>query len=265
MKKVLFLSLFFISINLHALRVISLMPSYTEIIFYLKAEKDLVGVNSFSNWPAEVSRITKVGDYYKPDIEKIYALKPDIIFTGNWETLNFGEKIGKKIKIVYIPNEKKIDDIEKTIEIIAQNLNRKKEGKILIEKFRKEISSLKSDNKKSEKVFIELDSGFWTCGKNSFINDVIEISGGKNIFSDVEKDYFKVSWESVLNKNPDIIISLNTPAEYFYKLALSDKISAIKNRKVYKLTEEERDIISRPSPRITLIIKKLKTIFYEVK
>jgi len=237
------------------------MPSYTEIIFELGLQDQLVGVSSYSNWPAGTQKIEKVGNYYKPDIEKIYSLSPDIIFTGKWENLPLKEDFFKsKCKIIYIPQEKNVQDIYSTIKIISENLGKYKEGKKLIQKMKKQISDLKL-HKTEKKVFIEIDLPLWTAGKNSFIDNVINFAGGENIFGNINNDYFKVNWENIVEMNPDIIISLVNESEYFYKLPLSYKINAIKRNKVYKLSEEQRDIISRPSPRIVKIIKELNEIF----
>lgn len=260
MKRILsffLLLLFFIS-HLNSQRVISLLPSYTEIIFDLGGGDNLVGVTNFCNKPERAKDIAKVGDYLNPDIEAIYRLKPDIIFIGEWKNdiiKRFAKK--KNIKIVYIPQEKTVEDIYRTINIIAKHLNKEKEAKRIIERMRTDIKkAVKSRSFK--KVYVEIDRNLWTCGKDSFISDIIAKSGGINIFNDVAKSYFQASWEEVIKRDPDVVLLMSgEPVEFFIKRQMADKISAVKNSKVFLLSENERDLLSRPTPSIVSVIEKL--------
>ncbi|MEA3306751.1 MAG: ABC transporter substrate-binding protein, partial [Elusimicrobiota bacterium] len=98
---------------------------------------------------------------------------------------------------------------------------------------------------------------------NSFLSDVIEKAGGKNIFSDIKSSYFQTSWESVIERNPDIIISLWGEADDYLKKPLAKKIKAISNSRV--LTNIERDKIARPALRVFDIIEELSLKLNENK
>ncbi len=248
--------------SVKTLRVISLLPSYTEIIFELGSGNSLVGVTNFCNWPTQAKEIAKVGDYINPDREMIYKLKPDIIFMGEWKNdvvKSFAKKRG--IKIVVIPQEKRVDDIYTTIKTIAKYLKKEDKALELIKQMKARINLKEARIKTLKKVYIDLDFDFWTCGSESFISDVISKAGGVNIFNDVKQGYFKTSWEEIVRRNPDVIliISSRKPDE-FISFTSSQKVSAIKNLKVYKFSDSERDIISRPAPRIVEIIDKLREI-----
>lgn len=247
-------------INSYSQRVISLLPSYTEIIYDIGAEKNLVGVTNFCSFPPDVEKKEKVGDYLNPNIEKIYILKPDIIFAGEWKN-DFIKKIKNlNAKIIIIKQEESIDDIYRTVRTISKYLNKEKEGEKIISDMKTKISSFK--NKSYVKVYAEIDKDGWTVGKDSFISDVISKSGGINIFNDIKTPYFKSHWEDVIKRNPDIIILFNTSYEEFKKRPLLDKITAFKNNKIYILSSEEKDILSRPSPRIVSAIEKFSEKFY---
>jgi len=118
-----------------ARRVVSLMPSYTEIIFELGAGADLVGVSNFCNWPPAALKVEKTGDYLRPNVEKVYSLKPDVVFTGAWagpSTVRQLASLG--LKVVSLPEEKSAADILNTVRLIAAALGRKKEGAKLVKK-----------------------------------------------------------------------------------------------------------------------------------
>jgi iron complex transport system substrate-binding protein len=253
----------FLSINfLYCERIVSLLPSYTEILFELGAGNDVVGVTNFCNYPPEAVKKAKVGDYLNPDIEMIYKLKPDIIFMGNWNNKIIEKFKKKNIKIVVLNSEKNIKDIYDTIKTIAKYIKKENEAEKLIKKMKDEISSF-NIKKKYRKVYIELDKDYWTCGNQSFISDVISQSGGINIFNDLNKDYFKTNWEEIIKRNPDIVILLSESIDNFLKRPASKQINAVKNGKVYFFTDQDRDLISRPTPRVVKIIEKLSKIINE--
>ena len=75
-----------------ARRVVSLMPSYTEIVFALGAGGELAGVSNFCDWPPEAAKIEKTGDYLRPNVEKVYSLKPDVVLAGPWASGSPGKR-----------------------------------------------------------------------------------------------------------------------------------------------------------------------------
>ena len=249
------------TIDIYALRVVSLMPSYSEIICDLGFKNSLVGVSSYSNWPQELSSVEKVGDYYKPDIEKIYALKPDMVFSGKFENSDINDKLKKLgLKVIEIKPEEKIEDIYDSVKIISKALN-SNQGNKIISKMKLEIKKIKK-NKRKKSVFFEIDQPLWTFANKSFINDILSLAGGKNIFSEINDSYFKTSVEEIVRRNPNIIIT-NGEEKFFYENAIFSEVSAVQKKKVYKLSEKQRDLISRPVPRITEIIKEMSVIINE--
>ena len=244
-------------------RVVSLMPSYTEIIYALGAQDQLVGVSNFCNYPEEALTKEKTGDYLRPNFEKIYSLKPDIILAPQWKNSIFLKNLKSLgLNVVQFKDESAIKDIFRTIGIIAVKTNKKAQGKALIKKLKKrlkDISKKRVSNKKRPKVYIEVDNKYWTAGKNSFLSDVIEKAGGENIFSDIKRSYFQTSWEAVIERNPDIIISLWGDAGDYAKKPLAEKINALANSRI--ISDIERDKIARPALRVFDIIEELSLKF----
>lgn len=238
--------------NSFALRIVSLMPSYTEILFAVDAGEDVVGVTNFCDYPKQVKTITKVGDYLNPSLEKIYSLKPDIVFldSSNIVAKNL-ENL--KIKTVKIKAEKNIEDIFETINIISTKAGKKRRGEKLILDLKKVLSSLKT-SKNSKTVYIDVDSGLWTCGNESYISDAVEKAGGKNIFSYVPQNYFQASLENIVKENPEYVISVSGNINDF------EKHLSVRQMKFYRENKKiilDRNIFSRPSPRIIYEIKAI--------
>jgi len=143
-----------------AKRVVSLMPSYTEIIFGLGAGKDLVGVSNFCNWPPETAKLEKTGDYMRPNLEKVYSLKPDTVFAGAWADASSSKQLSSMgIKVVSLPEEKSAAGIFATVRLIAAELGRKREGEKLVRKLTA-LMPVKLPEKPL-KVYLEADTGGW--------------------------------------------------------------------------------------------------------
>jgi len=246
----------------HAKRVVSLMPSYTEIIFELGAGSELVGVSNFCNWPAETANIEKAGDYLRPNVEKVYALKPDVVFAGAWAGASSSKQISAMgVKVVRLPEERNAADIFASIRLIAAELGRKAQGEGLVRSLKAMLpAALPAD---AMKVYIEADTGGWTAGGNSFLSDAIRLAGGKNIFSGEKRGYFQASWEEVLLLDPQAVILLSGTKEAFLARPMAGGLAAVKAGRV--ITGLDRDAFSRPGPRLFAEIKKLKNLLYAKK
>jgi len=240
-------------------RVVSLMPSYTEIIFALGAGGQLVGVSNFCNWPAETAKIEKAGDYLRPNVEKVYALKPDVVFAGAWAGASSSKQLsGLGIKVVQLPEEKSVADIFASVRRIAAELGRKAQGVKLERSLRARLPATLPA--RPLKVYIEADSGGWTAGGDSFLSDAIRLAGGKNIFAGEKRGYFQASWEEVLLLDPEAVILLSGTKEEFLARPMAAGLAAVKEGRV--ITALDRDAFSRPGPRLFGEIKKLTDLLY---
>ena len=237
-----------------AKRLVSLMPSYTEIVFELGAGNDLVGVSNFCNWPPEAEKIEKTGDYLRPNIEKIYSLKPDTVFSGAWAGQSTAKQLSSMgIKVVSLPEEKSAADIFATVRLIASELGLKRRGEVLIRK----LSALMPGKfpEKPLKVYLEADAGGWTAGGQSFLTDAVRLAGGRNIFGGEKKGYFQASWEEVLLLDPEAVVLLSGSKEEFLARPMAGGLAAAKAGRI--ITGLDRDAFSRPGPRLFTEIKKL--------
>ena len=247
-----------------AKRVVSLMPSYTEIIYELGAGSGVVGVTNFCTWPPAALKVEKTGDYLRPNVEKIYSLKPDVVFAGAWAAENSSKQLsGLGIKVVQLPEEKKVKDIFSTIRLIAAELGRRAEGEKLIKKLSLPWGAKTANPGLPKKVYLEADNGGWTTGGESFLSDAVNLAGGKNIFGDEKKGYFQASWEEVLLLDPEAVILLSGTKEEFLTRPMAADIAAAKNGLI--ITSLNRDSFSRPGPRIFGEIKKLYGLLHDKK
>ena len=262
---VLVLSCLCISSVFAAERIVSLSPSGTEIIFALGLGDKLVGRTDFCTFPEEAKKIDSVGgfDGKSFSLENILAFNPDFVYLSNGmhnHLINSLENFGIQ---VYVSDINSIEDIFKEIISVSKLLNASEVGLNYVSKMKKELNNLKEDSS-DVNIYCEIfNSPFLTCGKNSFINDIIEYAGGKNIFYFLDSTYPQVSEESIIVNNPQIILAPDYSENDLNKIYTRNgwqNIDAIKNKKVFSVSG---DIFTRPGPRVLEAVILLKEIINE--
>ena len=240
------------------LRIVSLVPSATEIIYLLNADSFLVGITNQDNYNK-----FKVGDMLNPDYEKIIKLKPSLVIL----TLPLQKKILEEISKLNIDtliiSPQSIDDIFKDIIKIGKILNKEKRALFLVDSLKSVLNEIKNNSKNLEnnKVFYEIwDNPLWTAGNKTFINDALRILNLKNIFDDRD-GYFIVSEEEIIKRNPDIIIIAhsNVKISDVKNRKFWQNINAVKNNKIIIVDENS---FNKPSPSLIGAIKFLSSQLY---
>jgi iron complex transport system substrate-binding protein len=200
-----------VSLSQTADRIISLAPSLTEIIFAAGAGDKVVGVVEYSDYPPPAREITIVGRHDLLDLEAILLLQPDLIVS--WKTGNPAASINRLKEFgipVYVAEPKQLNSIPIHIEklgILAGTMNRASE---VITRFNDTLQKLETDfgNQSRVSVFYQVwDTPLITAGGNELINDIVNLCGGMNIFADLSMMAPKIDKESVLARNPQIIIA----------------------------------------------------------
>lgn len=253
-----------------AARVVSLSPSNTEILFAVGGGELAVGVTEFCNYPAEAQSVEKVGGFAAKTIslERIVALDPHLVLAGPNHKELAATLRGLKINVVILASET-FEDIFYNIELTGKAIGREKEAGELVTRQRDIVNQIKSKTEKLSdeqrlRVFWEVwDEPLMTAGPNTFIGQMIQIAGGVNIFADVEERYPQVSAETVIMRNPQVILSPDSHADKINPEELSKRggwasIDAVKYRRVYLIGG---DISSRPGPRL---VDALEDIFKQL-
>ena len=244
-------------------KVISLAPNLTEIIFALNCGDKLIGSTIYCNYPEDAAKTEKVGDLINVNLEKIYSLKPDIVFmTVEGNSKAAYENLSRLNIKVFVSNPRNFDGIVKTIRNIGKILNCEKNSLILSNKINAIRDSLKEVNSNSTKknaLFLISLNPLIAAGKNTFINEIISLAYFENIIKEENSNYPLLSREEVFTLNPDFIIMPKEFAEE--KKLLLNYYPEWKNLKAYKdnnLIFVEQDIYFRPGPRAILAALDLR-------
>ena len=238
-------------------RVISLAPSLTEMIFAAGAGNKLVGVTTFCNYPPEAQQIQKVSDTQTPNIESIIALKPEVVFVSTASQLEtFTKTLESQNIAVFVTGPNGLDDIYKSIATVGDILGTRERADEVVREMRKRVARVEALARGAErpKVFVQIDkNSLYTVGKDSFITDIIARAGGVSATADLATGYPKLSKETALALNPEVII-LSESSDNREPNEVFRNSPAVKNKRVYNINA---DLLSRPGPRIVDALEKI--------
>jgi iron complex transport system substrate-binding protein len=240
----------------HAPRVVSLAPNITEIICAIGAEKTLAGRTSACDYPpGVVKNIPVVGGFGAPSMEALLKAGPTVVLDVDLEEEAVAGLIkGYGIKYMRVPCSR-LADIPGAIRIIGRITGHETRAEEAAKEFERRTAELRAAGEKSAPaaarpaVFVEIWSDpLMTAGGGSLINDLINLAGGRNIAGEIKKEYFAVSAEWVINRDPDIIICLgSSSAEAVSARAGWSNLKAVRSGRVF--TGLNNDLIQRAGPR----------------
>ena len=234
-------------------RIVVLDPAVVEMVYLLGGEDKLVGIAKLERskiWPEEkTEKVENVGTFINPSLEKIIALKPDLVI----ESFHSSDAIDKSltsnnIEIIKI-QANSIEDIFKNFQKVAKILGKEKEAeKIIVEKRQKIEEIKKIDTTEKKGLFILAPTPMRVFGKGTLPNDIMEMLNIKNIAAGMEGMSPTLTPEYIIKENPDIILTfVKDPQEIIKANPQIKDISAIKNNKFVVL---ETGQILRGSPRM---------------
>ena len=251
-------------------RIVSLGPSATEILFAIGADKQLVACTDFCDYPAEAKTKASVGGFAANNIslESIISYEPDLVylFSGMHDSLI---KPLQDMGInVYVSKAASVDDVKKEIIEIgtitghsAEAEDVVKEMNLLLAEARNKSAEAKK-NGSSPLIYWQVwDDPLMTAGKNSFINDIITLAGGINIFGEENSDYPIISDEAVIAAKP----------QFIFITKASDNYSVTNNKIMFYAMKKDSgasvhyvndDKFSRPGPRCAEAVQDLTKILY---
>ncbi|MFY4773587.1 ABC transporter substrate-binding protein [Metabacillus sp. RGM 3146] len=255
-------------------RIVSLIPSNTEVAYDLNLGKEIVGVSNFDNYPADVSKKEKVGDAQKVNVEKIIGLKPDLVLAHESSLNSSGDSLDQLknagISVVVVNDAETFSAVYQSIEMVGKATGKSKEAKDIIAKMKEKISSVKEKAKsipqdKQKRVYVEISPSpdIYTAGKGTFIDEILTDIGAKNAAADL-KGWAKISEEAAVKLNPDSII---TTYGYYIKDPIKqvsgrkgwENVSAVKNKDIVDVNSDQ---VTRPGPRLAEGVEELAKVIY---
>ena len=242
-------------------RTISLAPNLTETIYAVGAGDRLVGNTTYCDYPEEAKSVQKVGDTLQPNIERILALRPNLIFISTSSQLEaFAKQLDEHGIPVYVSDPHDLEGVFRSIHNLGLLLDRQQQAEELLNQLRKRTAVVEKAvfNSKAVRVFYQLSAEpLYTAGRDAFVTDLIRRAGGLSVTADVPEAWPRFSEESAVAAKPDAII---LPTGGSMGAANSDvaaglkKAPAVLNGKVIKI---DGDLLVRPGPRAIEGLEKL--------
>ncbi len=237
-------------------RIISLIPSITEIVFELGQGKRIIGVTQYSDFPEEVKKLSRVGSYVNLDLERIIALKPDLcLATRDGNPREEVLAIASMGIPVYVVNPRDLTSVMDTVLEIGNILNVKDDAEKLVKGLRNRVArvdALVSKTKLRPRVFFQIGvAPIVSVGSNTYIHELIVRAGGKNV-AEGPVSYPRFSSEQVLVLSPEIMIITSMERGQVFEEVKEEwsrwkTIPAVKNNRI---TLVDSNILDRPTPRM---------------
>ncbi|MBQ5999194.1 MAG: cobalamin-binding protein [Treponema sp.] len=236
-------------------RIVSLSPAGTEIICALDAMNQLVARTDFCDYPPEVSKLPSAGGFDGKiiSLETVLSFEPDFVYLAEGIHDHLLPLLKQNGISYYLSNANSVESVINEILEVGKITGHYEKAKKLTAGIEQKLNELRKnyENTKPVSVYWEVwNPPYMSVGKDSFINELIEYAGGKNIFSDLAQPYPIVSEENIFAAKPDVIIipdHVSDGIKSVKKRAGWEKIPAIKNNRIFEM---DSDLVSRPSPRI---------------
>ena len=254
-----------------ASRVVALTAADCEILYAIGAGETLVGRGEYCDYPAEVFDVPSVQSGYETNIEQIIALEPQVVLMGTMaQSVEQVEALEKAGIAVVVSDAQDIEGVYTAIRMIGKLMGYDDNAEALVAGMQDTFAELKEASKGdgSESIYFEvspLQWGLWTAGTGTFMDEITQMLGLKNAFSDVE-GWGEISEEQVIERAPDYIVTITmyfgegpTPVEEIMSRAGWEKIPAVANGRILNLQNNE---LSRPGPRLADGAKMLCEFIY---
>jgi iron complex transport system substrate-binding protein len=235
-------------------RLVSIGPSITAFLFAIGAGSRVVGVDDFSDEPAEAAKIDKVGGV-KVNFEKVVSLRPDLVLTVKFSDGTI-EKLQSASLTVLVVDPQTVADVAKTARLLGQAVGA--DGNGLATSIEQKVDAVRAKTANvatRPRVYHEVDASdpakIFTVGPGSYIDDLIKIAGGVNIAASATTAYPQLSAEQIVKADPEIIVLAADaysakPADVAARSGWS-AIAAVRSGRIATMAP---NLINRPGPRV---------------
>jgi len=250
-------------------RLVSIAPSITETLYALGLGERLVGDTDYCDYPPPARALPHVGAMLNPNLEKIVALKPDLVLgtdeANRRETADQLERLGIPL---YGVTAHTVEGTIQSVEDLGRVLDWEQPTQKLVAGLRARVAAVEKEvqgQPRPKVLFVVWYRPLITAGSQTFISNVIQRAGGVSISDNVKGEWPHMGLEEVLKRAPDVILFPQTDAfapglDEFQKLPGWRDLAAVRNHRLYFVAET----IMRPSPRLIDALEEVARILRTV-
>jgi iron complex transport system substrate-binding protein len=252
-----------------AKRVVSLIPALTEMLFAVGAGSQVVGVSSYDDFPEAAKALPRVGALLDPDVERILSLRPDLVITYGSQ-IDLEKQLGRAGIRIFSHRNGGIAKILQTLRDIGRVTGHAAEGDRRAQEIEGRLNAIRARVKGRQRprtlLVFERQPGtlqqIYVTGGQGFLDEMLDIAGGVNVFADVRRESVQPSHETLLVRAPEVIVELRATGlfaaadEKEEKAAWSTlpSIPAVRNGRIHVLNG---DYLVVPGPRIAAAAETL--------
>jgi len=242
-----------VAVPLRIDRIISLAPNLTEIVYAIGAGDRLVGDTSYCDYPPAAKTVEKVGDTLHPSIERIIALRPQLVLVSTASQLEvFTHQLEAQNIAVFVTDPHDLEGVFRSINQLGTILDHDDQSRYLVGQLRSRTAAVEAAVKTAQpvRVFYQLSAEpLYTAGRDAFVTDLIRRAGGLSVTADISGAWPKYSAESALAARPEAIILPTGGSMGAANATVAEPLQrspAAVQGKVYKIND---DHLVRPGPR----------------
>jgi iron complex transport system substrate-binding protein len=256
-----------VNIPEHPQRLVSLAPSITEAVYALGLGDRLVGDTDYCDYPAEAKLKPRVGNLLNPSLERIVALKPDLVLgspeANRREVADRLEKLGIP---VYGVTARSVAGMLHSLVDLGRVLGVEREAQVVSQRLRNRIAAIEERVRAYPRLrvlFVVWYRPLTTAGTRTAIMDVIRLAGGDSVTNDLTGEWPHLSLEEALRRNPDVILYPQTGSFFpgldeFVRLPGWRDMRAVKNRRLYCVSEA----ITLTGPRLVDALEEVANVLH---
>jgi iron complex transport system substrate-binding protein len=252
-------------------RIVSMAPNVTEILFALGLGDRVVGVTRFCDFPPETRLLRRIGGLVDPNIEVIQSLDPDLVIAFRGNPLRLVDRIGKLgLPVFVLDIGEGLEALFPLIAKIGRVTRTEERAEALAARLRHRVEAVDAVLRPvptRPRVFVLLyGQGLWTCGGESYVDDLIDRAGGANVASSLPKKWVLYKRERILKDNPDVIFILarsgadfTAGRDWLMKKAGVGGLAAMKSGRIYELDE---NAAGRFGPRLVDVLDRMARLLH---
>ncbi len=247
-------------------RIVSIIPSVTEMLFAMGAGPRVIGVSNYDRYPPEATTRTKVGGLIDPDIERIISLKPDLVVVYGSQT-DLRTQMERAGIPIYLYEHSGLSDITTTIRAVGRRVGTERSADDLATRIETDIAATRQrvarlPRPRTMLVFgrdAESLRGIYASGGLGFLHDVLEAAGGDNVFADIKRQSLQVSSETILARAPEAIveIGIDTASARSRNLDAWTALASVPAVRSKRISQIRGDEMMNPGPRVAQAIRRI--------
>jgi ABC-type Fe3+-hydroxamate transport system substrate-binding protein len=247
-----------VAVRVPARRIVSLIPATTELLFAIGAGDRVVGRSTWCDYPPQAKQVPNLGDGINPNVEAILAARPDLVVLYNSAQ---HAAVADRLRGLGIPalriNTDALSDVDRVGRLLGRLTGRSRAADSVAATFDTALAAASSghrDTRHPSVLLLVWEQPPMTIGRGSFLSELVERAGGRNLFDDVTASAGPVSIEAVAARDPDFIFTTTDGPAAFARRPEWQVVRAVRARRFIRVTGSE---FNRPSPRAPAAIREL--------